>query len=339
MSENNLPWMNPGWFEQAGAWIKAQLAARNVEMAGPVETVRIRPWSAVLTALTARGRVYFKACAPILSFEPALTGTLAHWQPENILRVLAVDRARSWLLMPDEGPMLRERIKSPGDLFHWETILPRLAGLQQQAAGRVDELLAVGLPDRRLSSLPAQFADLLEQRESLLIDQEDGLTSEQYARLASLLKTFEAMCEELAGYGLPETLHHEDFHDGNILVTGERYAFSDWGESCLAHPFFTMLVTLRSIAYRFDWPYGAAEHDFYFAPDLIRLRDLYLDRWTHYAPRETLIGAYHIAWKVAMVNRAMTWQRVLAAAPPEDRKAMAYTVPAWLNEFLDSTQA
>ena len=113
-----------------------------------------------------------------------------------------------------------------------------------------------------------------EDRAALLIDQPDGLTSAEYARLRALLPQYAAMCGRLADYGIPETLHHEDFHDANIFVNEGRYTFADWGESGVAHPFFTLLVTMRSIAYRLD---VASE-----GPEMLALRDVYLASWTDY---------------------------------------------------------
>jgi hypothetical protein len=144
------------------------------------------------------------------------------------------------------------------------------------------------------------------------------------------------MCARLSAYGIPETLHHDDFHDANIFVPAGRYAFSDWGESCVTHPFFTLLVTLRSIAYRLDLPYGSGEHDYQFAPELEHLRDLYLLQWAEYGSPEDLRSAFSLAWRVAMVNRALTWWRVTANLEEEARTKYASAVPAWLQEFLDS---
>jgi len=71
--------------------------------------------------------------------------------------------------------------------------------------------------------------------------------------------------ERLAGYRIPETLHHEDFHDANIFIYNSHYTFSDWGESGVAHPFCTLLVTSRVIAWRLKLAKDA--------PELVRLRD------------------------------------------------------------------
>jgi hypothetical protein len=99
--------------------------------------------------------------------------------------------------------------------------------VQREMVSRQAELLSLGALDRRLSSLPAQFETLLEDQMGLMVDQPDGPTSAQYQRLIGLAPRFAEMCARLAGSGIPETLHHDDFHDGNVFVPGGRYAFSD----------------------------------------------------------------------------------------------------------------
>lgn len=331
-----LPWKKPGWLEEASEWIAARLEERDIQLNGPVEQIHVRPWSTVLSAPTLSGTVFMKASAPVLAHEPGLTQALSRWRPDCIQSVWAVDLDRAWMLMPDESPMLRSLIQSPADLVHWEQILPVYAGVQQEMMARQAELLKLGLLDRRLSGLPEQFAQLLADRDAMRIDQEDGLTRQQYRELLALLPRYRVMCERLASFGIPVTLHHDDFHDANVFVPGGRYAFSDWGESCLAHPFFTMLVTLRSIAYRFDWAYGAGEHQYQFAPEILHLRDIYLSCWTDYGTPDDLLKAFQLAWKVAMVSRALTWHRVISFLGAEGQSSHGYAVPAWLGEFLDA---
>src|SRR5207248_11618417 len=111
----------------------------------------------------------------------------------------------------------------------------------------------------------------------LLPDQPDGLSSAAHQGLIDLAPRFGAECRRLADLGLPETLHHDDFHDGNIFVRGDRLTFTDWGESCAAHPFFTTVVMLRSAAHTL----GLAAD----APEVMGLRDRYLEPWEQLAPR------------------------------------------------------
>ena len=56
--------------------------------------------------------------------------------------------------MRDAGQRLREIIRTTQDLCHWLPVLPLYAEMQIELAQRVPELLALGLPDRRLSILP-----------------------------------------------------------------------------------------------------------------------------------------------------------------------------------------
>ena len=323
-----LPWTQPDWLDQASAWIRAGLERQGIRVSGPIEQPHVRPWSTVLRVPASTGVVYFKATTPALAHEPALTQALWRWRPDCMPQVLAVDPERGWLLLVDAGSMLRSLFNTSEDIQHWRRVLPLYAEVQIEMAGRRDELLALGALDRRLAVLPVQFEQVLADKEALLIDLPDGLTSEEYQRLRQLVSRFTAMCRELAGYRVPETLHHDDFHDGNVFVRDGRYIFSDWGESCVAHPFFTLTVALRSIAWRFE----LAEN----APALAQLRDVYLEPWACYASRENLLAAAALARRVGMVCRALTWHRVISPLPEPFKAEHADAVPGWLQEFLDS---
>ena len=336
MTEEQLLWEQPDWLEEARAWTEASLNRFGARITEPITQPHIRPWSTVLRAQTDQGVYFFKATVTMLSHEAALTQALYNWQPDRIQTVLAADSERSWMLMPDESPMLRAIIQSPADLHHWEKILPLFADFQRKMIPRQADLLALGMLDRRMVGLTAAFERLLQDRAALLVGTEEGLSEEQYRQLIGLVPAFAEMCARLAASGIPETLHHDDFHDANVFVPGGRYVFSDWGESCVTHPFFSMLVCLRSICYRFDWPYGSGEHNYQWAPEILRLRDIYLASWTSYGSTADLLEIFKMAWRVAMVNRALTWHRVVSHLPAVYREKHAYTVPAWLGEFLDA---
>ena len=319
--------MQPGWRETATAWIDARLAALNLTLAGPIDQPHLRPWSTVLRVPTRMGLLYFKAVAPVLGHEPGLTAALARWRPDCMPEVLAVDPARGWLLMRDAGLPLRARIRAEGNLQGWHNVLPLFARVQIEMAGRLDELLALGALDRRLAILPAEYERLLADTGSLLLDQPDGLTREQHQRLIALSPRFADECRRLAEFGLPETLHHDDFHDGNIFVRGQRCTFTDWGESCAAHPFFTTVVMLRSAAHTLGLPAGA--------PEIVALRDRYLEPWESWAPRGTLLEAFALAQRLGMVCRALTWHRVVTSLDEPYRSQNAEAVPGWMGEFLE----
>jgi hypothetical protein len=331
MPNHTLPWEQPAWFEQASAWIHEQLARHGLSASGPIEQPHVRPWSTVLHVPTTAGMLYFKATAPMLAHEPALTQALARWRPDCMPTVLAADLERGWMLLRDSGESLRSRIQAEQDIARWHTVLPLYADVQIGLASRLPDLLALGALDRRLATLADQYKRLLDDTDAMLIDQPEGLTAEEYKHLCALAPHFAELCERLAGYRVPETLHHDDFHDGNIFVRDGRYTFADWGESCAAHPFCTLVVTLRGIAYRQGW----AED----APELAQLRDGYLAPWASFESHENLLAAFALAQRVGKVCRALTWYRVVSHLAEPFKSEHADAVPGWLHVFLAAETA
>ncbi|MEM7531213.1 MAG: aminoglycoside phosphotransferase family protein [Chloroflexota bacterium] len=336
-----IPWSDPNWLNLISAWITTQLAQRNIHLNGTITQPHTGMWSTVLHVPTDGGIYYCKASASSLAHEPMLTQLLANHQPHALPEIVAVDESQGWMLMKEGGIRLRELINDTKDIHHWTTLLPRYAQFQQVMAVHADTLLTVGAFDRRLASLPQQYEALLTDRAAMLIDypknaELDHLTEETYAQLKHLAPTFAQLCQDLAAFGIPETIQHDDFHDGNILVQNStqtpQYIFFDWGDACVSHPFLTMLVTLRHTAYRLQ----LAED----APELIQLRDAYLAAWRPYGSNGDLLEAFDLAYKIGMVCRALTWYAMVSTLPVGSAEwhENADSVPGWLLDFLDLAQ-
>jgi hypothetical protein len=322
-----LPWEQADWYEHAGAWIQAELEQLGRRLSGPIEWVHTRAWSVFARVPTREGAVYFKAPLPPPGFEAALTQTLARWRPDCMLPVLAVDLDRGWMLSADAGVTLRSLGQTPAQLEHWHKILPLYVEVQIELATRVAEMLALGAPDRRLAQLPQLYAELLEDTENLRVGQSPGMTLEEHRRLIELRPRLAAECEQLAGFGLPATIAHEEVHENNVIVRDGRYVFTDWSDSSVAHPFFTMLVTLRATAH-----WLKLEE---FGPEMMRLRDIYLEAWTSFASRENLRAAFEVAYRLAMVNRSLSWRSGLGSLP-EKHKVEYDGVYGWLQDYLEA---
>lgn len=59
-STPQLPWSQPGWFNEVSLWLDAQLSRLGVQATGPYEQFHLHPWSTVLRLPTSGGPLYFK---------------------------------------------------------------------------------------------------------------------------------------------------------------------------------------------------------------------------------------------------------------------------------------
>jgi hypothetical protein len=284
-----LPWTSPEWLSEATAWIR-----EHADVAGDIEQPHVRPWSTVLRVPTTEGDLYFKAVSAVHRYEAALTWLLAEKQPDRVAEVVAVDAERGWMLMRDGGTRLRELIETRADLHHWERLLPDYAQLQIEVAPQAETLVELGVPDERLAVLPDHFRELLATRPK-------GLTSDEHQRLTDAVPRVDDLCRELAGYGIPETIQHDDLHDGQVFVRNGHYRVFDWGDSCVSHPFHTLTVTLRMIAWQRDLEPGGRE--------LQRLRDAYLE------PFGLLQSAADLAYRTGTIARSLAWGRMTIDQP------------------------
>jgi phosphotransferase family enzyme len=274
----------------AEAW-----ARRHVDPAGPVEVVHERPWSRVLRVPLAGGAAWLKQCAPVQAFEPRLSAGLSARWPGRVADVLAHDEGRAWLLLADAGVPLRARGNPPEA---WAELLPRYAELQRGETARAADHLAHGVPDLRLAALPLRYEELA--RADLPLEADDR------ARLAAHAPSFARQCEELAARGPAETIQHDDLHHANVYEDGSILRVLDWGDSSVAHPFFSLVVTFRFL----EEQNGLDPGDPWFG----RLRDAYLEPW----------GSGHedtfaLALEVGGFAHAIAWLRQRGHLPEEAR--------------------
>jgi len=327
-SQNQLlPWEIPGWNAEVEEWVRDTLLAQEISLTGPIQEAQRRPWSVILRVPTSNGDYYCKVCSPVLRHEPDLTKALAGWMPQVILGVVGVQERLGVILMPDGGMTLRNRFAEGADISLWIPVLRTFAQMQIDMVEHQSALLELGIIDRRLSILPGLFEGLISDLPSLRIGRKDGLTAEEFERIKAEVPVFRDLCAKLSGYGIPETLEHDDFHDGNIFYSEGRVVFYDWGESCLAHPFFSMVVGLNSISYRFNLKPGDVQWN--------NLRDAYLAPWEERFERAALLEAFALAMQLGAVNRALTWHRVVNSLPRRWKRQNADAVPGWLKEYLE----
>jgi Phosphotransferase enzyme family len=318
------PWALPGWLPVATAWIDQRLSGLGDTLTGPIEQMHAREWSTVLRVPTTRGLLYFKAEAPCAAFEPGLTEQLARLVPDDVPRVLATDLDRAYMLTEHGGTGARDVAIVGRDLETWEAMLPQFATLQQATASHLDLLLASGCPDLRLIRLPALYAALLADTEMLLVGQPGGLTMAEYNAARAFTPEVASLCAALAAFGLPETVHHDDFHLGNMLVRDGRFVFIDWAEGAVTHPLCSLMITLRVAKLL-----RRSGDD-----TLARMRDIYLAAWTDFAPLPRLVEAFTRAQRIALLLRALTWRDAVSHMEPNARLQYGDSPAYWLRLFL-----
>ncbi|SEC48771.1 Phosphotransferase enzyme family protein [Nocardioides exalbidus] len=226
-------WREPDFVTAVHAWIHDQLDGTDSPVVA-IEQTHVTDWSTVMRVTTRLGTRWFKANDQSMAHEAALTAFLAPRSHERVPVPWPFDLETGWMLMADMSPRLREVVAEERSLDHWAEALGAYARIQIACEDEVDTLLALGVPDRRLHTLPGAYADLLAG-----LDDPDPRLPDPPA-VAEL-------CDALAAYGVRETVQHDDLHDGQVFLASGRAHILDWGDACVSHPFFTLAVTLEGV--------------------------------------------------------------------------------------------
>jgi hypothetical protein len=188
--------------------------------------------------------------------------------------------------------------------------------LAHDEAVHADEHLAHGVPDLRPAVLPARYEELLRRELPLERDEVD--------RLRRFAPRFAELCRELAAYDLPHTVQHDDLHGANVYADGDRLRVLDWGDSSIAHPFTSLVVTFRFL----DEINKLQPADPWFA----RLRDAYLEPWG-----PGLADVFALAIRVGAFAHAFAWTRQRDHLQAGDRPAFDQWYPVVLRRAVART--
>jgi hypothetical protein len=191
------------------------------------ELVKDMPWS---TVWRLDDGLWLKQCKSIWRFEPALTAALAARWPDRMPEVLEV--GDDWFTMRDAGPMIEDL---PHAHSAWLEAIGGYAELQRGETAHVSEHLANGVIDQRNTVLPAEYAAMLVRDELPWADGE----RERFARFE---REFTRLCDDLDPVA---SINHDDLHVHNVYDGGRVL---DWGDSCVSHPFFSLVVTFNFVA-------------------------------------------------------------------------------------------
>ena len=281
-------------------WLDQRLTAAGLRRTGEITCPHDRPWGTVHTAPTTGGPVWLKAPGEGSVFEVALYGLLARVAPDHVLRPLAVDLDRGWVLLPDGGTTLGD---AGTDVVEGlVAILPQYAQLQRDLAPHTGALLSLGVADMRPATMPDRFDEAVA-----------AVTVA--AEVRAFRDTYAQWCARLAESRVPVSIDHNDLHPWNVFLDGGRARFYDWGDAVVAHPFASMMLPAAVVRRQ----RGAGPDD----PAVRRVRDAYLEVWSDLAPHRELVAELELACWVGKVARALTWDRALRAQGHDQAREFA----------------
>lgn len=319
-------WTDPEWRSEAELWIRRQVAQLGLSLGGEIEQPHAFPWSTVMRVPTANGVIWFKACSRELAYEVPLVALLASRGSARVLGPLASDAGRGWMLLPDAGRRLRD-LELNLQLERWPEALALYAQLQLDVSADVDAFVAAGVPDRRPPLLAEQLERVLADDAMLKPAHEAALSNEEIVHARELVTSIDREQRELQELGVPDSIQHDDLHDANIYFReGGGYTFIDWGDAYVAHPFFTLSVTLAVLADHL----GVARD----ATELNPFRDAYLEPWEAFQPRDELVAAVPSALRVGYAAGTTKWYDVISSMATEERRRFADGIPARVRRLL-----
>lgn len=246
---DEAPWLGEDrchWNITVREWLEEVANRRSMGSIEVIEEVRVRPWSTVLRIRFGQMITYFKANRLGSTFEgPVLTLLARHW-PEHTPPILGMDNAHSWILMKDAGESLLDA-DPPLQIAELTLVLSQYAEMQKGLLSSLDELIVLGVPDRRLQRLPLLLEELLEGE-----DLRFGRSTQEAASLCSSIRrsmaALRAVCGVLSHSSYSLTLDHGDIHVGNITKDRDRrLRLCDWGDACLTHPFCSICVAIEGV--------------------------------------------------------------------------------------------
>jgi hypothetical protein len=305
------PWERRGWYAEALAWIRKQLARLRLTPGSPVEQFKTA-WacSCILRVPTTTGDLYFKAVYARPPKEAAVVAELARRWPRHVPRLRAVDHERGWMIADDFGPRCLGELPVP----RWENAIRLFGRLQCACSEDLQVWSDMGCPDRRPEILVRSLGAILEDPVLEQADPQDRLSMRERKQLFARRASLRCECLELADSGVPVSIMQQDFRDGNIAVHDRTYLFYDWSDTVLSHPFFSACRFLEYVPTTRDRPNHRAR-----LPTTVRhgrLRDAYLDAWTSYGSHDRLQKVFQAAQRLNPLYQAVRWHQELPWCEP-----------------------
>jgi hypothetical protein len=292
-------WARPGGPQADLTWAEWVLADRGSPLTAPAEQVRTWNLSSLWRLPTGAGAAWLKVVPPFFAHEGAMLQRL----PATVVPPL----------IATDGPrILLDEIAGEDQYFapleRLVRMVPLLVDVQAQWADRVDELLAIGLPDWR----PPSLAAMAERAVARTADQ---LDAETRATSADLISGLDDRFAAVARCGIPDSLVHGDFHPGNVRGNDERLVLLDWGDCGVGHPLLDQAAFLDRLS----------------PTDGTEVRSVWSQLWRDAVPGSDPDQAAQLLEPVAALRQAVIYDVFLAAIEPDERVYHAPDPAFWLR--------
>jgi len=233
-------WARSGWHARASAWMQSAAAARGCPLTGEPRPFFLRGISALLRAPTDDRDLFLKAVFPPFHAEPVITRLLAERFPDDVPRVVDVEADEGWLLVEDVDAGFVQSIAAADRPAAVALGVRTLVAIQRALAAEPEEIADLeraGAPRRPLAAIPDELG------RSLALDGlgygDEVVTPER--RAAAVGRAREAV-RRLDEIGVPETLVHGDFHNGNVALARGRTVILDWSDAAIGSPFVDLVT-------------------------------------------------------------------------------------------------
>jgi hypothetical protein len=269
------------------AWAESVLARRGLR---PTERpVQVKTWNlSSVWRIPVNGQtIWLKVVPPFFAHEGPVLNRLAGQHVPTLIgheggRCLFADIAGQDLPHA-ELPLLLEMVTL-------------LVDLQGQWVGRVDELLALGLPDWRAAALTAAICEVIQTTA-------DELSVADRATLDGFARTLPDRFAEVAACGPGDALVHGDFWPGNVRGDEHELTLLDWGDCGVGHPLLDQSAFLDRI------PRGAVR----------AVRRHWVERWRAAAPGSDPARAMILLAPVAAARQAVVYRHFLECIEPAEQ--------------------
>jgi len=280
------------------AWARAILAECGLRPTASATQVRTWNLSSLWRVPVEGQTVWLKVVPHFFAHEGALLALMAGARVPTVLgheggRMLLAEIAGKDLYSA-ELPLLLDMVNL-------------LVELQRLWSDRVEELLALGLPDWRAPALGAAIADVVRRAH-------DEVSAEDRATLAHFVRGLPGRFDDVAACGVRDTLVHGDFHPGNFRGDGRTLTLLDWGDSGVGHPLLDQPAFL-------DWVPSAA---------VGAVRAHWLQQWSEAVPGSDPARASVLLAPVAAARQAVIYRTFLDNIEPSEQPYHRADPAQWL---------